>query len=325
VHRRSRIGGRTIVVLAAGVLVACASGGPSDERVSGPTIEAPIALDCAPAGTQTRTDVVYRDAEALGTEPALVSLDVTYPVRPTTCDGAPMVVFVHGGGFRTGDKANKSEDKARLFTDAGWVYATVNYRLAPDPPEPGAQHPSQVEDIAAAVAWLRGHADEIGADPDRVALIGHSAGAFLVALVGTDASYLESAGVPFPTLRCVVPLDTEMFDVRAQIEEGGTQETIYRNAFGDDPAVWDAASPQQLVEQAAPVDEFPPFLLFTQGSQRRAQGNADFAQALISHGGSARVIDAEPLDHEGVNRAVGQPGDSIVTPPLMEFLSSCWA
>ncbi len=301
--------------------------GTATTEVDAPnTAPPPANPSCTVDGVVTERDVTYADPMARGrVDPSLVSLDLYRPVLPDGCPPSPIVVWVHGGGFNKGDKANQVEDKVRLFTAAGWVFASVNYRLAADPPVPGVQHPAQVEDLGAAVGWLAEHAADLGADAGSVAVVGHSAGAFLVTLLGTDASFLESAGVPFASLRCAVSLDTEGFDVSARVDAGGAQEAMYRNAFGDDPDVWAAASPQRIVEASLPGAPFPQFLLVVQGRTERLAGNHAFADALTAIGGSAEVVDANPLDHQGVNRAVGQDGDTVVTPPLVDFLGSCLA
>ena len=100
-------------------------------------------------------------------------------------------MFVHGGGWSIGDKRTGAGVKAAHFTAQGWAFASVNYRLVP-----GATVEQQANDIASAIAFARIHAAENGLDPDRIVVMGHSAGAHLAALVGTDPRYLKAAGVP---------------------------------------------------------------------------------------------------------------------------------
>jgi Esterase/lipase len=86
----------------------------------------------------------------------------------------PILLFVHGGGYASGDKRMGPffANLGRWAASAGLIGATMNYRLAPDHMWPCVQ-----EDIRDAISWLRGHAAEIGADPERLILMGHSAGA----------------------------------------------------------------------------------------------------------------------------------------------------
>src|SRR4029079_15963247 len=113
-------------------------------------------------------------------------------------------------------------------------------------------YPAQARDVARALAFLRRHADEYHLRRDRTMLLGHSSGAFTVALVATDASLLRTVDVPPASVRCTVPLDTDGFDIREQIAMGGFRERMFRRAFGDDPSTWDAASPIRLVAERAP-------------------------------------------------------------------------
>jgi acetyl esterase/lipase len=86
----------------------------------------------------------------------------------------PLLLFVHGGGYSSGDKRMGPffANLGRWAASAGLVGAAMNYRLAPEHKWPRVQ-----EDIGAAIRWLRAHADQLGADPDRIVLMGHSAGA----------------------------------------------------------------------------------------------------------------------------------------------------
>ncbi|MDQ2909582.1 MAG: alpha/beta hydrolase [Actinomycetota bacterium] len=99
----------------------------------------------------------------------------------------PAVVFVHGGGFRAGDKAFVAPGQ-QPFTPIGTALAgrgfavfAINYRLAPR-----FRYPAAERDVLAAVGWVRGHAHTLGVDPGRIALFGASAGANLAALAATD-------------------------------------------------------------------------------------------------------------------------------------------
>lgn len=286
---------------------------------------APAAEATAPSSCTGTESVAHRNlryARATGVAASMQSLDLYLPKRRPGCGPTPIVVWVHGGAFSIGDKANQVADKVRLFTHEGWAFASVNYRLAGDPrsgPTAG-RYPAQPRDLARALAFLRRHADEYQLRRDATMLLGHSAGAFLVALVATDASLLRTVGVSPDSVRCTVPLDTEGYDIREQIAAGGLRERMFRRAFGDDPATWDAASPIRLVAKAAPAGDF---LMFTRGRLERAQGNVAFRDALRTAGTHADVMRVNPLTHRQVNAAVGKPGDTLVTPPLMTFLRGC--
>ena len=279
-------------------------------------------LDCTASGVATHRNLAYRSVA--GVDPNLVSLDLSVPVRPPGCPAVPLVVYVHGGGFASGDKANQIADKVALFTGEGWAFASVNYRLSPNPPNalPGqVRYPVHEQDVAAAIAWLGAQRVAYGLDTARTLLIGHSAGAYLATLVSVDPSFLAAAGVDPTTVRCAVSLDTE-YDAATQVAQGGNQEVVYRNAFGDDPVVWAAGSPVNHVGGTTPD---PSFLIVTRGTARRVSQAQAFATSLSSSGASASLLNVNPLSHEAVNDAVGASGDTVVTPPLLSFLRGCVA
>ena len=96
----------------------------------------------------------------------------------------PVIVFIHGGGWRAGDKAGY-EFAGRAFASLGFVTVVPNYRLSPE-----AHFPDFVEDGAAAIRWVRENIAERGGDPDRIVMVGHSAGAHIAGLLAMDESWL---------------------------------------------------------------------------------------------------------------------------------------
>ncbi len=283
------------------------------------TSTATSAKSCRGTGTAVTKTVPY--ANVAGVNRNLLSLDYSLPKRPAGCGPAPLVAYVHGGGFRIGDKANQVADKVRLFNDEGWVFASLNYRLSTGATDDPAhiRYPTHEQDVATALAWLKSHASALGADPSRILLMGHSSGAFITSLLSTDTSFFGAIGLSPQNIPCEASLDTE-YDVARQIAQGGTQELLYRNAFGDDPAVWAEGSP---VNHTTAGQVRPKFLIFTQGAPRRTAQARDFGAALVRGGTAAPVIDVSPLTHEEVNAAVGMPGDTRVTPPLLDFFRRC--
>jgi acetyl esterase/lipase len=116
------------------------------------------------------TTVVYSPASDL-------RLDLYLPAPHPVATGA--VVFVHGGGWSAGNRT-WYRAQGRKAAAHGWVAASIDYRLAPGHPFPAA-----LDDVRAAVAWMRAHAPQLGADPNRIALVGGSAGGNLALLAGT--------------------------------------------------------------------------------------------------------------------------------------------
>ena len=137
---------------------------------------------------------------------ALQTLDVW---RAKDAKGpAPLVVFVHGGGWKRGSKDNATgQFKPVHYPQLGYAFASINYRLVPD-----ATVEQQAADVAGAVRALIDRAGALGIDRRRVVIMGHSAGAHLVALVGTDEKYLRGAGLSFSDIAGVIPIDGAAYD-----------------------------------------------------------------------------------------------------------------
>lgn len=274
---------------------------------------------CKGDGTVAHRDIRYRQTS--GTAANLQSLDLYLPVRAKGCEPAPLVVYVHGGGFVVGDKSNQIAEKVALFNAEGWAFASINYRLvgAPGVGPGNGRYPQAEQDVAAAIAYLAHHAAADHIDPTNIMTLGHSSGAFLVALVATDGAFLASAGQPLGVIRCAAPLDTT-YDIATQISHGGREETIFRNAFGDDPTVWDHASPPHNVARGKGI---PAFQVITRGTDERVGQSQAFGSTLRAAGIATDVQVVSGLTHAGVNDAVGAAGETIVTPPLVAFFRSC--
>ena len=122
----------------------------------------------------------------------------------------PLVAFVHGGAWQFGDKARRPADmKAPFARGEGWHFASLNFRLVP---EVGIAE--MATDVAAGLAWLLAADGGLGIDPRRVVLMGHSSGAHLAALVGTDPRYLTRMGLPMEAIAGVIANDGAAYDAR---------------------------------------------------------------------------------------------------------------
>ncbi|MFC3593451.1 alpha/beta hydrolase [Novosphingobium piscinae] len=220
-----------------------------------------------------------------------------------TRTGAPLIVFVHGGGWKRGSKDNATGGWKQVhYPGLGYAYASINYRLVPQ-----ATVEQQGADVAAALKALLDRAPQLGIDPRRVVLMGHSAGAHLVALVGTDEQYLRGAGLSFRDVAGVVPIDGAAYDVPRQIAEGGRfMQDTYAQAFGTDPARQQALSP--TLQAMAP--NAPAFLLL---HVQRQDGVAQAKQleAALRRGGTTverRDFPGQGLQgHAEINRSLGDP------------------
>lgn len=235
-------------------------------------------------------------------------------VRPAGAAKAPVLVFVHGGGWSIGDKRHSAATKAAHFSGKGWAFASVNYRLVPN-----ATVEQQAADVAAALGWLRVHAAAQGLDPDRIVLMGHSAGAHLAALVATDPRFVAAAGVPLASVRGVVLLDGAGYDVARQMGDRGNRVSgMYQAAFGSDPARQRALSP--TVHAAAPNALDWLILPIERRDDSIGQSN-QLAAALRAAGSKAEVVPVPGESHSSLNKGLGEAGD-FATARIDSFLGA---
>lgn len=276
-----------------------------------------------PRPNSMRSQPLVTTAEIVGTfglpyanEPGvgahLLSLDI---YAPKAANMAPVVVYVHGGYWKAGDKSQTGNLPA-FFCERGFVFVSINYRLAP-----AAKHPVIIQDVARAVAWVHDHIAEHGGDPGQIFLTGHSAGAHLVALLGTDAKRLGDQGKPLSILRAVIPLDSAAMDIRSVTVNDRRADSPYRRAFGDDPADWSDASP--LVH--AQTTKSPPFQLvvaYGPALEHKRAGVAEFAAALRKNGTRTEVVDVSSFrEHQSLMTQFGA-SDDPVSLAVLEFIES---
>lgn len=212
-----------------------------------------------------------------------------------TAGPAPVLLLVHGGGWRAGDKATADivRSKVRHWLPRGFVVVSVNYRLGDD-----VTPYDEAGDLAAALAHVQRHAAEWGGDPNRVVLMGHSAGANLVAQVTTSPALQAAAGVR-PWLGSVA-LDSAAYDVPRLM--AGPHQRAYDDAFGTDDALWRRASPTLNAG-----GEPPPMLLVCGTWPSSCDQAAGLAAAVTGRGGEATVFRTF-LGHGQINERMGAPG-----------------
>jgi arylformamidase len=237
-----------------------------------------------------------------------------YPAK-AEAQTPPLVIFIHGGGWAIGDKKSGTGDKAKHFTAKGHAFASLDYRLVPDTDPAG-----QAADIASAIAYLRGRAGELGFDPDRIVISGHSAGAHLAALVSSDDSYLKAAGVPLAAIRGTVLLDGAGYDLAKQMSDGAGPllKRMYTDAFSEDPAKQKRLSP--ITYSAGP--NVRQWLLFHDAKRADATDQAkSFAAALTAAGEKTLIVSVPDSSHLKINHDVGA-GDNLITREFDAFLAS---
>jgi acetyl esterase/lipase len=184
-------------------------------------------------GVEALRDISYTAGQS--EDAAKHRLDI---YRPVSARSATVLLFIHGGAWRMGDRSQYTVLGNR-FAKEGILTAVTSYRLAPR-----NQHPAQIEDVAAAFAWVVRNVERYGGDPRRIFVAGHSAGGHLAALLSLDQRYLQALGLSSRDIRGVVAL-SGVYEIRGP-----------RSVFGSDPGALEQASPLRYVRAGA-----PPFLI----------------------------------------------------------------
>lgn len=253
----------------------------------------------------------------------LTSLDV-YTV-PNSKDLKPVVVWVHGGGWAIGDKLNNMDVKVPFFRDLGYVFVSVNYRLSPFPYELSnatrIKHPDHITDVADALKWVYNTISLYGGDKKQIVVLGHSAGAHLAALVGTNQTLLTSRSIPMDHIRGIGTFDTQAYNIKKAIASLA-EDDLYINAFGDNEEIQNEASPELQIEEVSVLVKN--WLLVKRGNEARREILGNFTAKLQSKNVSVSTIEAASYTHEEINSLIGSRIDLLMTQPIVEFLQSCF-
>ncbi len=311
----------TPLLLSSALLACSATAAPADD--------APL---------QETLDVRYAD------DSALQALDVFAPQKAAN---RPVVLFVHGGAWMVGDKDTLGlyRGVGRFFARHGAVAVSINYRLSPH-----VKHPEHVKDVARAFAWTRAHVRDLGGDPDRILLCGHSAGGHLVSLLAADESYLKDPALRLTAedraaLKGVMSV-SGIYRIPTQEEFNAMLDSVvlglmqasnnspfvaalapalqrqnynlnpFRLAFGDDNAAAQQAAPLSHVRPG-----LPPFLvMYAELELPRVDEMAlEFGRALKDKGDAVEVRKIDGCDHNFILFKLDRPNDPAAA-ALLAFL-----
>ena len=151
-------------------------------------------------------------------------------------------------------------------------------------------------------------------------LLGHSAGAHLVSLTGTNFSYLQQAGVPLTSVKGIVSIDTRMYDVYYHIQNTPPFD-MYINAFGTDPQENIEASPIRNIQNSI---YYPKFFIVKRGTADRILESNVFINALQQAGVEVSQVEGTTYNHIEISNAIGKKGETLITNPLKQFLLNCF-
>ncbi len=221
--------------------------------------------------------------------------DLYLPAQPK---GASTIFYVHGGGWRRGDKAMPGliDAKQRRWTAAGAIVISTNYRMLPD-----ADPLEQARDVARAIAAAQQKVATLGGDPNGFVLMGHSAGAHLIALVAAAPDLVRDAGIA--PWRGNVLLDGGAIDT-VQTMQARQPLPLLKDAFGDDPTFWRSASPMhRLNGKIAPT-----LAVCASGRAASCRDNDAFLRKAQGYGTRTQLL-AKAMSHLEINRDLGEDND----------------
>ncbi|CAL4869655.1 hypothetical protein MMA231_03947 (plasmid) [Asticcacaulis sp. MM231] len=289
----------SLVVTAGGV-----TAGPLRDRMNAKfqdRLQAKQAEEGRPIDVQSILPGARKQTLSYGPD-ARQAIDVYTP--PNTQD-APVIVMVHGGAWKVGDKANAAvvENKLKYWLPKGYVFVSVNYRMLPD-----IMAYEQASDVAEALRYVQFHAGGWGARSDRLILMGHSAGAHIVALLSSNPALVGQRWAGTIVLDSAVMSVPELMSHR--------HLAFYDEAFGADKAYWLKASP---IEQWT-ADAVPMLAVCSTKRKDKPCDEAKAFQTRVTRAGHAMPLLPQDLTHEEINRSLGL--SSAYTAAVDRFMAS---
>ena len=268
-------------------------------RVNGPAV-----LDTVDRVAGGSRDVERLETHRYGDAPTQ-TVTVHRPPERGGDEALPMLVFVHGGSWATGDPAHYNF-VGRAFAPDGFVVALAGYRLGEE-----GRYPAMLQDTATAVAWVHANAERLGGDPHRIYLAGHSAGAYNVVQLALEQRWLEEAGVPPAAIKGVVglagPYDFYPYD-----------KPSTKAAFGQSE---DSAITQPVRHVRA---DAPPMLLMTglDDATVKPRNTRALADRLEEVGAAVETRYFEDMDHTRILLEMAAPwsGSGRTLAPMRTFL-----
>ncbi len=249
--------------------------------------ESTSGSNALPQDTKLLKDIAYGNTNEQ-------KMDVYLPAH---AEHAPIIFMVHGGGWRRGDKAASQvvENKAARWLAQGFIFISINYRLLPR-----ADVLTQADDVARALAAAQSSAATWGGDPAKFILMGHSAGAHLVALLSASPAIAQAQGAN-PWLGTIA-LDSAALNVVEIMHR--KHYRLYDQAFGKDETYWKSASPLHVLTNAA-----PPMLLVCSTTRRDKPCDQAHAFAGKAAGlGMRAEVSVQALSHKEINQKLGLAG-----------------
>jgi len=257
----------------------------------------PLAQPSGPPYEFTATtNLIYYNGP--GFNPQKHILDV---FSPKDLPSAPVLFFIHGGGWRSGDKSIYPF-LGRTFAQQGFVTVVISYRLTPE-----VQHPGHIQDVARAFAWTYKNIAQYGGNPNQIFVTGHSAGGHLAALLALNKKYLQAEGLSTDLIKGVSPI-SGVYNITALAG--------FNDVFTSDPEMRRDASPVAQVS-----DKQPPFLLiYAQNDLPTLDAQAvELSKLLQQKSTEAKTLLVPNKDHISIIGSIGIPND-LTTESIAKFV-----
>jgi acetyl esterase/lipase len=269
-----------------------------------------VAVSAAPLRADTakklyevdvQTDIAYRsDKDA---DPIRHKLDI---YTPKGQKDFPVLMFVHGGAWKSGNKKYYAALGA-TFAKQGIGVVIINYRLTDG--DNKIKHPDHIKDVASAFSWIHANIGNYGGRNDRIFISGHSAGGHLVSLLATDEAYLKEHHLGLKDIRGVISL-SGVYEITPNIR-------VFDSQFGTDAAICKAASPLNHVKE-----HDPPFLICYADKDIPTidKMSEAFCKKLCDDKCEAKVIKANDRNHFTIIIQLSLDSDDICTSAMFDFI-----
>ena len=235
--------------------------------------------------------------------------------RPADVKKAPIILYIHGGGWAFGDKQDVNL-KPQFFVSKGIAFVSMNYRLRWD-----YKIYDQLVDIVTVLKWLAVNGEKYALDSSRIILMGHAAGGHLASLIATDSSYLRAENMKGQNIKAVISIDSNSYDIPRLMRELGSfvERRQHELVFTRDESVWKAASPITHVDKSTTLTSFA--LMYEPNSDASSLQAKSFARALSQAGADVIMIPGAADAPGEIDEQIGKSGH-VPTIALMAFIRS---
>ncbi len=222
---------------------------------------------------------------------------------PEDIKNVPVIVYFHGGALLEGNKS-WGKDIGYKVAESGIGLISVNYRLSP-----GFQHPTHLNDVAAATAWVINNIEAYGGNPQKVYVAGHSAGAYLAALLAIDFSVLQAQNIEQSKIKGAILISPFLYveeTAKVRIE----RDPIYKTIWGNEPQSWKEAS---VTPHILPDRDNILLIYADKDEDWRKEQNERFASAMVAVGNLQVFTEEVPnRTHVTIVTAIMDDDDRIV-------------